>query len=246
MRHFGGDSRGTSAAACTPFRAATPVPAASLPRIDGATLTVILSALGLSGATGLNAWLPLLLTAGLQRVGWVDLDPAWAQLGDTPVLLALGALFVLDFVGDKVPIVDHALHAAGIIVHPAAGTVLFDAQAGSDVSLLVSLVLGGGSAGLLHTARATARPAVSGATAGIGAPVMSALEDLAAVLLVIVAFLIPVVAGVVVIALIVGALLAARHVRSLLRDRSRARADRGDRTGGPGGAGGPAAPPRNG
>lgn len=193
---------------------------ASVGLIDGSTLTVILSALGLSGATGLNAWLPLLLTAVLQRVGWVELDPAWAGLGDTPVLLTLGALFILDFVGDKVPLVDHVLHAAGVVVHPAAGAVLFDAQAGGDVSLIVSLALGGGSAGLLHTARATARPAVSGATAGIGAPVMSLLEDFAAVLLVLVAFLIPLVAGIVVIALLVGAVLAARHVRGLVRRRN--------------------------
>ena len=180
---------------------------------------MILSALGLSGATGLNAWLPLLLTAGLQRAGWVDLDPAWAQLGDTPVLLTLGALFVLDFVGDKVPVVDHALHAIGLVVHPAAGAALFDAQAGGEVSVIVSLVLGGGSAGLLHTARGTARPAVSGATAGIGAPVMSVLEDFAAVLLVLVAFLIPVVAGIVVILMIAGAVLAARQMRHLLGRR---------------------------
>jgi hypothetical protein len=180
---------------------------------------VILSALGLSGASGLNAWLPLLLTAGLQRVGWVELDPTWAQLGDTPVLIALATLFVLDFIGDKVPIIDHALHAIGSVVHPAAGTILFDAQAGSDVSLLVSLVLGGGSAGVLHTARATARPAVSGSTAGIGAPIMSILEDFAAVLLVIVAFLLPVIAGLVVLLLLFGAVMAARHVRRLLKAR---------------------------
>lgn len=187
--------------------------------IESSALIAILSALGLSGASGLNAWLPLLLTGGLERVGWVQLDPAWAQLGDTPVLLVLGALFLLDFVADKVPIVDHALHAAGVVVHPAAGAVLFDAQAGSDVSFLVSLLIGGGSAGILHGARATARPAVSGATVGVGAPVMSILEDIAAFLLVLVAFLIPVVAGLVVIVLIVGAVLAARQMRRLIKRR---------------------------
>ncbi|MDO9352053.1 MAG: DUF4126 domain-containing protein [Solirubrobacteraceae bacterium] len=181
---------------------------------------MILSALGLSGASGLNAWLPLLVTATLQRIGWVDLDPTWAQLGDTPVLVALAILFVLDFVGDKVPIVDHVLHALGSVIHPVAGTVLFDAQAGSDVSIVVSILLGGGSSGLLHAARATARPAVSGTTAGVGAPIMSILEDIAAVLLVIVAFLIPVVAGFVVILLLVGAVMAARHVRRLVKRRS--------------------------
>lgn len=186
-------------------------------RIDGASLTVILSALGLSGASGLNPWLPLLVTAGFARLGWVDLDPSWMDLSATPVLAGLAVLFLLDFAGDKVPLIDHALHAVGTVVHPVAGTIIFDAEAGGDVSVLVSLLLGGGSAGLLHAVRAAARPTVSGATAGIGAPVMSLMEDVLSLLLVIVAFLLPVVAGVAVIALLVGGFLAARHLRRLLR-----------------------------
>lgn len=180
---------------------------------------MILSALGLSGASGLNPWLPILLTAAFQRAGWVDLDPAWANLGNTPVLVGLGVLFVLDFVGDKVPVIDHALHAVGAISAPVAGTIVFDAEAGTDAPFLLSLLLGGGSAGLLHAARATARPAVSGATGGIGAPIASLMEDLLSLLLVVVAFLIPVIAGLAVIALIIGGLVAARHVRRLLRER---------------------------
>lgn len=188
-------------------------------RIDGATLTVILSALGLSGATGLNAWLPLLLTAGFQRAGWVELDATWVDLGSTPVLIGLATMFVLDFVGDKVPLIDHAVHAVGAVVHPIAGTVIFDAQAGSDVSLLVSAVLGGGTAGLLHTARASARPVVSGSTGGLGSPVASLMEDAAAFLLVIVAFVLPVIAGLIVVALLIGGVVAARRMRRRMRRR---------------------------
>jgi hypothetical protein len=181
---------------------------------------VVLSALGLSGASGLNAWLPLLLTGLLQRAGWVELDPAWADLSSTAVLLGLTALFALDFVGDKIPIVDHALHAVGSVIHPVSGAVLFDAQAGNDVPTIVALLAGGGSAGLLHAARATARPAVSGATAGIGAPVLSIVEDFASLLLVIVAFVLPIIAGLVVILLLVGAFLAVRRVRRFARTRA--------------------------
>lgn len=180
-------------------------------------LTAILSAFGLSGAGGLNAWLPLLLVAVLGRAGWVDLDPTFAELTRTPVILVLGALFVLDFVGDKVPVIDHALHAAGLVVHPAAGAALFDLQAGGELPLLVNLLAGGAVAGTLHAARATARPAINGASAGVGAPLTSLLEDIASLLLTLIAFLLPVLAALVVIAMLGAAVLLARRMRRLMR-----------------------------
>ncbi|MBO9534377.1 MAG: DUF4126 domain-containing protein [Solirubrobacteraceae bacterium] len=188
--------------------------------IDASTLTALLSALGLAGAGGLNAWLPLLLVAVLGRAGWIDLDPSFADLARTPVILALMALFVLDFVADKVPAVDHAMHAVGTLIHPAAGAALFEVQAGGQVPLVVNLLAGATVAGSLHAARATARPVINGASAGLGAPLASLLEDLASVLLVIVAFLLPLVAGITVIVMLVGAFMIARKARRALKRRA--------------------------
>lgn len=162
--------------------------------IDTASISILLTALGLSGASGLNAWLPLLMTGVLQRTGMVDVAPAWDAIGSTPVLIGLAIIFTLDFIGDKVAVIDHALHAIGTIAHPVAGVVLFDSQAGAEFPLIVSLLLGGGTAGSLHAARATARPIINGASAGIGAPVASAIEDLVSAILVIVAFALPLLA----------------------------------------------------
>lgn len=155
----------------------------------------------------------------LGRAGWVDLDPAFADLERMPVILALLALFVLDFVADKVPAVDHAMHLAGTVVHPVVGAALFDLQAGGDLPFLVNVLLGGSVAGSLHAARATARPAINGASGGMGAPFASLLEDIASLLLTLVAFLIPVLAGLVVLVMLVGAVMVARRARRLLRRR---------------------------
>lgn len=190
--------------------------------IEAATLTALLSALGLSGASGLNAWLPLTLVAVLGRAGWVDLDPAFADLTRTPVILALLALFILDFVADKVPAVDHAMHTAGLVIHPATGAALFDLQAGGDLPLLVNLLLGGSIAGGLHAARATARPAINGVSAGMGAPFASLLEDIASLLLTLVAFLIPALAALVVLVMLGGAVFVVRRTRRALRRRREA------------------------
>jgi hypothetical protein len=188
--------------------------------IEASTVTALLSALGLSGAGGLNAWMPLMVVAILGRAGWVDLDPAFSELTRTPVILALVALFVLDFVADKIPAVDHAMHAAGAIVHPVVGAALFDLQAGGHSPLAVNLLAGAGVAGTLHAARATARPVVNGASGGLGAPLVSLLEDIASLLLTLVAFLLPALAALVVIVLLVGAILLARRARRMLRRRA--------------------------
>ncbi len=136
-----------------------------------------------------------------------------------PVILALLALFILDFVADKVPAVDHAMHLAGTVIHPVAGAAVFDLQAGGDLPLLLNIVLGGTVAGSLHAARATARPAINGVSGGVGAPLASLLEDIASLLLTLVAFLIPALAGLVVVVMLIGAVMVARRARRLLRRR---------------------------
>lgn len=187
--------------------------------IDASTITALFSAFGLSGAGGLNAWLPLLLVALLGRAGWIDLDPAFADLIRTPVILALGALFALDFVADKVPAVDHAMHTAGLAIHPIAGAALFDVQATGDSPLLLNLLLGAGVAGTIHMGRAAARPAINLSSGGLGAPFVSALEDFASLVLVIAAFALPVMAGLAVLVMLVGAVIIGHRARVALRRR---------------------------
>ena len=169
----------------------------------------VFAAFGLSGAAGLNAWLPLFGGALLERLDVVDLAAPFDELSTTSGLIILGVLTVADFVGDKVPAVDHALHALGAFVAPASGAVLFTGQTGleTEIPTVVSALSGGGVAGLVHLARASIRPLSTLGTGGIGNPLLSLAEDAGSITLMAVAFLVPVLAFLVVAAGLAGAMV---------------------------------------
>ncbi len=156
----------------------------------------VLASFGLAGAAGLNAWLPLFASALLDRLGVVDLGAPFDQLSTTTGLVVLGRLLVLDFVGDKVPALDHALHAAGTVIAPASGAALFTGQAGfeTDIPTLVTVLAGGAVAELVHLARAALRAASSATTATLANPVLSLGEDATSGALTAIAFLAPILA----------------------------------------------------
>ena len=180
----------------------------------------VLAAFGLSGAAGLNPWLPLFASALLHRLDVVELGAPFDDLSETGWLVALGVLMALDFVGDKVPVIDHALHAVGTVIAPASGAVLFVGQTGleTDLPSLVAIALGALTAGSIHLGRATARPASTATTGGLGNPVLSFAEDVGAGALTAIAFLLPLLAAVGVVLVVVG---LARAWRSVRRSRTR-------------------------
>src|SRR5829696_359679 len=94
----------------------------------GALLNLF-TAFGLSSAAGLNAYVPLLIVGLISR--YTDLwqiQAPYDLLASGPVLGVLGALAAVDFLADKVPVVDHIAHAVGVVIHPVAGAVLFASQ----------------------------------------------------------------------------------------------------------------------
>jgi hypothetical protein len=177
--------------------------------------TAVATAFALAGAAGLNAWLPVVAAALLDRAGVVDLAAPFDQLTTTPALVILGVVFVADFVGDKIPAVDSVLHAIGSAVAPAAGAVLFTGQTGAETDLptAAAVVLGAVTAGSVHLGRATLRPASTVTTAGVGNPVVSFAEDLGSGVLVVLAFLAPLLALALTIALVAAVVAGWRRLR---------------------------------
>ena len=184
----------------------------------------ILAAFGLSGAAGLNAWLPLLAGALLHRLDVVELAEPFETLSSTTGLVLLTVAFVADLVGDKVPAVDHLLHAIGTVVHPVAGAVAFTGPAGAetDLSPVVTAAAGALVAGSLHAARAAVRPLSTAGTGGLGNPVLSLAEDTTSAILSVLALLAPVLAVLVLVALVVGLASAWRRLRGRRRPPGRA------------------------
>jgi Domain of unknown function (DUF4126) len=189
--------------------------------LDAATAVgSVLAAFGLSGAAGLNAWIPLLAAGLLDRAGQLQLTEPYDVIATTPGLIVLGVLFVLDFVGDKVPAIDSLLHAIGSVVHPASGAIVFAAptEAPTDIPSIVLFALGATVAGSLHATRATVRPASTTLTAGAANPVLSFGEDVSSAVLSVVAVLAPLLG---VLLLMVVAVTAVLWWRRIARARRR-------------------------
>jgi hypothetical protein len=137
------------------------------------------TALGLSTAAGLNAYIPLLTVGLLNRyTDLIDLPAPWENLGDPLVLGIVGVVGVADFIGDKVPIVDHVLHVIGTVVAPVVGGVLAFASATAfDVSPGLTVPLGVAAALATQVGRTAARPVSTVTTGGGANPVVSFAED---------------------------------------------------------------------
>jgi uncharacterized protein DUF4126 len=142
----------------------------------------------------------------------VELGEPFDELSKTPALIVLGVLTVADFVGDKIPAVDHALHSVGAVIAPISGTILFTGE--TDASTIVSLIAGGSTAEAVHAARSALRPLSTVTTAGIANPVLSLLEDEGSAVLTLFAFVVPVLAVVgVATVLVLGLVLWRRRRR---------------------------------
>jgi Domain of unknown function (DUF4126) len=188
----------------------------------------VLAAFGLSGAAGLNAWIPLLATGILQRSGAIHLDEPFDVLGENTALAVMGVCFVLDFIGDKIPAIDHALHLVGTVIAPVSGAVVFAGQTESvnDVAVVASLIAGALVAEGVHAGRATVRPVSTAGTAGAGNPLLSFAEDVVSLLLTAIAFIAPFVAFVIVVAMLVAMGFSGRALWRRLRRAREARAAR--------------------
>lgn len=177
------------------------------------------TALGLATAAGLNAWIPLLATGLLARyTNVIHLDGTWANLENTGVLIALAAVAVVDFVGDKIPGVDHVLHAAGTVIAPATGVAAaLSSSSALDVSPALMTIIGLVAAETSHGTRMAIRPFSTVTTGGLGNPVVSLIEDVASVALSVVAIIVPVLAALLVVAMFA---VAWRMIRRLRRRRA--------------------------
>jgi len=185
----------------------------------------IMTALGLSTASGINAFIPLLLIGMTAHfTDYLDLGAPYDILEHPAMLITIGVLLAIEFIGDKIPVVDHIFHSIGIVVAPTAGAVVFLA-ANSTVSIVdpvFAAICGVLAAGLTHGTRTAVRPVVTGTTGGIGNPIISFLENIAAVMITILAIIAPFIALIAIVLMIVLAVMVFRRVRAMWRARAAA------------------------
>jgi hypothetical protein len=174
----------------------------------------VLSGIALAAPAGLNAYIPLLGVALAERFGWMTLREPFDILGEWWMIALIAALLLVEVIADKIPAVDHANDVLQTFVRPAAGGLLAASASGAGTLSTVALVVVGVLlAGGVHTAKAAARPVINATTGGLGAPIASTTEDLAAVGLTVLAIVVPLLAILLVVALLVAIGLAVRQRR---------------------------------
>ena len=169
------------------------------------------SAFGLAAAAGLNTSLPLLIVGLLARLGLLTLATPYDALASNVTLGGLALLAALEIAGDKVPGFDTIVHAVQWPLAATAGAILFASQRSvvSGVSPELAILVGVLTAGSIHAARASIRPAVTAVTAGFGNVAVSTVEDGLAILLAVLAALAPLLALALAVALAVALAFAA-------------------------------------
>ena len=165
-----------------------------------------------SFAAGLNVYATVLTLGWLDRVGWVQLPPGLDVLRHTTVLVICGVLFAAEFVVDKIPGLDLLWSALHTFVRiPVAALVAWQATNHLPVGdQMLAAAVGGTVAAVTHGSKTALRAVVTPSPEPVSNIALSTAEDVGAVGLTWVAAHHPVLAGGVAVALLAGAVIAAR------------------------------------
>jgi uncharacterized membrane protein len=164
-----------------------------------------LTGLGLATSAGLNAYIPLLAIGVLARyTDMITLPANWSWMENGWTLAIVAVLLAIEFVADKVPVVDHVNDVIQTFIRPTAGGLAFGAASSSSTVTVtdpgsffsshqwIPIVVGGAISLGVHSMKAASRPVINATTAGFGAPVASTIEDVISVTLSVVAIVLPV------------------------------------------------------
>lgn len=185
-------------------------------------LTTLLAALGLSSTAGIRAYLPLLAIGLASDSHLIQLQQSFSDLGSPGIVILLIILVVGEFIIDKVPVVDHISDVVHTVIRPVSGAVVMAGTANPISSHYpwVAAAIGALLALVFHGAKATARPAVSATTAGVGNPIVSLIEDVLAVVVALLLLFAPVIGFVLLVVLVIAAFrIVGRIVRRFTRGR---------------------------
>jgi len=183
--------------------------------------------LGASFASGINLYATVATLGLLQRFEVIALPPSLAILAH-PVVLALAvALYLIEFVADKIPVVDHLWDAVHTFIRPPAAALLAYAAVAPassgvpEIWRIAAALLAGSIALTAHSTKAATRGAVNASPEPFSTAAVSFAEDLLAIGLTWLAAVHPVVAiGVVAILLVASIVILVtlfRFVRAIWR-----------------------------
>jgi hypothetical protein len=157
----------------------------------------VLMGVGLSAACGFRVFVPLLLLSLASLSGHTQLTPDLAWLGSYPALLALSVATALEIAAYYLPVVDNFLDSLASPAAVIAGTLATASLITNTDPMLkwsLALIAGGGTAGLVQSSTVVARTALTLATGGLANHLLATAEWIGAILIAVLAILVPMIA----------------------------------------------------
>ena len=183
-------------------------------------ISILGTAAGSAWLSGVNLYATIVTLGILQKFQLVKLPGGLEMLGEWWVILLAAALYLMEFVADKVPAIDTAWDAIHTFIRVPAGAILA-ASAFADFNpavKLVAMIIGGGIAFSSHGVKAATRIAANTSPEPVSNVTLSLTEDIFAFGSAILMAFYPIVMLVlVVIFLILTIWLAPKIIRALRR-----------------------------
>ena len=199
--------------------------------LDTTQLVALAGALG--WASGMRLYAVVFLTGLAGALGWVPLPGGLQVLQREPLLWTSGVLLAIEFLADKIPVVDSIWDTVHTFIRIPAGAALAYSVFGVDHEswAVIAGLLGGTLAATAHTAKAVTRAAVNTSPEPFSNIALSLLGDATVPLLLWLATEHPVpffiVLALLVLLALVLIMLLAKFIKMLWRRLGRRRGDEG-------------------
>jgi uncharacterized membrane protein len=151
-------------------------------------------AVALSTAAGIRPFLTIAISAWMMYSGELHPSTQFQWLGSFDVATLLTAVAALEFLADKIPLVDHAMHLTHFAIKPVAAALIAGGTIpASDPQAATYLIMGASALNALgiHTGSVALRAASTSLSFGVANPIVSLVEDVLAVIGIVIAFTLP-------------------------------------------------------
>ncbi|MHB9054669.1 MAG: DUF4126 domain-containing protein [Paludibacteraceae bacterium] len=146
-------------------------------------LVAIALGIGLSASTGFRVFIPMLVASVAAHFHILPATESFLWLGSWPAMITFGAATVVEVMAYYIPFVDNLLDTITTPMAVGAGTLLMTSVLPVDnemIKWITGFIVGGGAAATMQGGSVLSRLTSSKFTAGLGNPVVSTGENIAA------------------------------------------------------------------
>ncbi|MBL4745759.1 MAG: DUF4126 domain-containing protein [Flavobacteriaceae bacterium] len=155
----------------------------------------ILLGIGLAAAVGFRIFVPLFFLSIAAYFKLIPLNESWEWAGSFLAIVILGVATLVEILAYFIPFVDNLLDTIAVPLAAMAGTaVMLATMVAVDpvITWTLAIIAGGGTAVAIKGSTSSTRLASSATTAGIGNPVIAAVETVGAIAMSITALFFPI------------------------------------------------------